>query len=119
MDKTFRPIHYLGSKLRILDFINEVIDEIDPSKGKICDLFSGSGSVSKHLSETRPVISVDIQEYSHVICNAILNPVKYNEIENFIDKCTSSTYYINLSLAIKPLIDYEESCIANALGGDA
>jgi adenine-specific DNA methylase len=117
-DKTFRPIHYLGSKLRILDFINNVIDEIDPNKGQVCDLFSGSGSVSRHLSKTRPVVSVDIQEYSNVICNAILYPIQYSKIDNFIDKCKNSDYYIKLLLALKPIIYYEETCIKNALDGN-
>lgn len=117
--ETFRPIHYLGSKLRILDFINTIIDEIDPSKGQVCDLFSGSGSVSRHFSKNRPVVSVDIQEYSNVICNAILNPIEYPKIKDFIDKCSTSIYYKTLSLALKPIIEYEEKCTIEALEGKA
>lgn len=118
-DKTFRPIHYLGSKMRMLDFINKIINELDPSNGQVCDLFSGSGSVSRYLSSSRPVVSVDIQEYSNVICNAILNPVQYTKIADFINKCKSSKYNSSLSLAIKPIIDYEAKCINDALDGNA
>ncbi len=69
-----RPIHYLGSKLRLVDSIIKVIDELDPSMGPVCDLFSGSGTVSGFLSITRDVTAIDIQEYSRVICSALLKP---------------------------------------------
>ena len=72
--KAIRPIHYLGSKLRFVDFIRSTIDTVDSTGGYVCDLFAGSGTVSKYLSNTRPVISVDIQEYARVICSALLNP---------------------------------------------
>ena len=75
---TFRTIHYLGSKLRALKFIKKTIDKLDPSKKGVCDLFSGSGVVSHHLSQERSIISADIQNYSTVICGALLNPISDN-----------------------------------------
>lgn len=45
-----RPIHYLGSKLRLTSVISTMIDQVDPSQGTVCDLFAGSGTVSKALS---------------------------------------------------------------------
>lgn len=119
VNKSFRPIHYLGSKIKILDFINEIVDELDATKGQVCDLFSGSGSVSRHLSLTRPVVSVDIQEYSHVICNAMLNLIQYTNSDNFIHKCKTSDYYNNLILSINPIIKYEEKCIKQSLDGNS
>lgn len=115
----FRPIHYLGSKLRILDFIEKTIDEMDPNKGMVCDLFSGSGSVSFKLSKSRPVTSVDIQEYSKTICSALLNPVKIHEefINDFIDKCVNSQFANDLLWTIDDLIKHEQDCIKNALNG--
>lgn len=116
-EEVFRPIHYLGSKLRILDFIESTINTIDPEKGRVCDLFSGSGSVSFKLSKTRPVTSVDIQEYSRVICSAVLNPVKINQkfIDNFIPKTLELQHTRNLINAVSPLINYERECISNTL----
>lgn len=72
-----RPIHYLGSKLRILDTIGGAVDSVSPGNGRICDLFSGSGTVSRYFAHTRPVTAVDIQEYSRVLCSAVLNPVSF------------------------------------------
>ena len=85
-DFTFRTIHYLGSKLRSLEFIKKTIDELDPSKNGVCDLFSGSGVVSHYLGQDRHIISSDIQNYSTVICKALLNPVVDNFISSFVTK---------------------------------
>jgi adenine-specific DNA methylase len=116
-DKVFRPIHYLGSKLRILGFIEETINEIDPSKGNVCDLFAGSGSVSFHLSKTRSVTAVDIQEYSRVICNSLLLSPRINQgdIEKFIASCLHSSHTRKLFWAADPLIQHEISSLTNAL----
>lgn len=107
-----RPIHYLGSKLRILECIKNVVDELDPQKGKVIDLFAGSGTVSKYLSKEREVVAVDIQEYSRVICNALLNVVEIDfSIEGFIEKA-----YINgkeLLNATKELREYEKILFCN------
>ncbi len=68
-----RPIHYLGSKLRMLETVKEAVDMVDFSNGCVCDLFSGSGTVSKYLSSYRDVISADIQRYSGVLCEATMS----------------------------------------------
>ncbi len=115
----FRPIHYLGSKLRILDFIQSTIDKLDPTGGRVCDLFAGSGTVSKHLSQTRPVTSVDIQEYSRVICSALLSPSGgYYQINNFLKRCVNSILSNKLLWCIEPMIEYEANCMKRALSGD-
>jgi adenine-specific DNA methylase len=115
--KVFRPIHYLGSKLRMLDFIEETINEIDIEKGGVCDLFTGSGSVSFHLSKSRPIVSVDIQEYSKVICSAILQKKHLDThfLNNFLNDCKNSIHTTNLFATVKPLIEYEEFSIKKAL----
>lgn len=82
----FRTIHYLGSKLRSLEFIKKTIDDLDPRKKGVCDLFSGSGVVSHYLSQDRHIISSDIQTYSTIINKALLNPIKDNFTSNFIKK---------------------------------
>jgi adenine-specific DNA methylase len=106
----FRPIHYLGSKLRLLDFINETIDKIDPKKGVVCDLFSGSGVVSKHLSLTRPVISNDIQEYSRIISMGLL--MKFTKFHsNDLKFIYENKIYKKLSYIFDPIIIYENEAL--------
>lgn len=107
----FRTIHYLGSKLRVLDFIKKVIDEVDPNKHAVCDLFAGTGSVSKYLSYERNIVSVDIQNYSNVICSALLNPASDNYIKSFIEELMSSTEFENNSKNFKELIALENRII--------
>ncbi|MGM0934049.1 MAG: DNA adenine methylase [Bacteroidota bacterium] len=115
--KIFRPIHYLGSKLRMLDFIEETIDEIDSEKGGVCDLFSGSGSVSFHLAQSREIVSVDIQKYSKVICSAILQKKNIDSkfLKTFLYECKNSSHTLNLFKALDPLIEHEELSIKKAL----
>ena len=114
----FRPIHYLGSKLRILDFIQRAIDDVDPSGTTVCDLFAGSGTVSCKLSSTRNVTSVDIQEYSRVICSALLRPAKYpGKVTDFIEQCRQSVHTKSLEWVIEPLATYESTCVAQAESG--
>ena len=117
--ETFRPIHYLGSKLRILDFIGETINGVDPSQGTVCDLFSGSGTVSQYLGYTRKVISVDIQEYSRVLCSALLSPcfIPFTA-EHFIEEVKSSDNYKSLLDIFSPLLSYEKQALDEAAAGN-
>jgi adenine-specific DNA-methyltransferase len=69
----YRPIHYLGCKVRLLDTIERTIDEVAP-RGPVCDLFSGSGVVAARLARRRDVVAVDIQEYARVLASAQLRP---------------------------------------------
>ena len=106
MKSDFRPIHYLGSKLRLLNFIKETIDEIDSANNVVCDLFSGSGVVPKHLSLTRPVISNDIQEYSRIISSALLIPFKKFDLKNL--QIYKSKIYKELFYIFERMISYEK-----------
>lgn len=117
---SFRPIHYLGSKLRIVDLVREVVDMVDPSGGPVCDLFAGSGTVSRGFSVSRTVVSVDIQEYSRVLCSALLNPVSVTKeaVERFSKTAFSSEHARCLTWAIEPMVDYEASCRHQAELGD-
>ena len=110
-DFTFRTIHYLGSKLRSLEFIKKTIDELDPSKNGVCDLFSGSGVVSHYLGQDRHIISSDIQNYSTVICKALLNPVVDNFISSFVTKLKREKI-IELELKkFKKIINFEHQIL--------
>ena len=74
MQYNFRTLNYLGSKLRLLDFIEENVCKVTPDDAGVCDLFAGSGCVSYKFSRLFPVVACDIQHYSKVICDALLQP---------------------------------------------
>ena len=116
-----RPIHYLGSKLRLMNQIREVVNQVDASQGPICDLFAGSGTVSKALSSHRDVVAVDIQEYSRVVCSALLKPAEVNSraVEKLLQGLNNSQQAQLLTWAVDPLITYEAHCQGAAASGNA
>ena len=120
LEEKVRPIHYLGSKLRLLDEVKEVIDEVNTKNGIIVDIFSGSGSVSKYLSKYSKIIANDIQEYSKVILEALLksNSDSNFDIENFIQECKNSKKFNILYKKFTPIINYEEECISKAISDE-
>jgi adenine-specific DNA-methyltransferase len=113
----FRPIHYIGSKLRILESILGAIDSVAPGPGRVCDLFAGSGTVSMALARSREVVCVDIQEFSRVICSALVcrREVSDGLIGNVL--AAAAERAMSLRAAMSPLIEYEASCLAAAVAG--
>ena len=112
-NSNFRSINYLGSKLRILDFIEANINLMDPNNGGVCDLFAGSGSVAYRLCQNRFVYASDIQEYSRVICSALINTqiISTDFLQNFLSTIRDNND--NLIDAMLPLLDIEENAMAN------
>lgn len=71
-------IKYMGSKTKILPFVVNGIEEVYEG-GYICDLFSGSGTLSGALGNQAPIISNDIQHYSSILSKAYLTD--WNNLE--------------------------------------
>jgi len=117
---SLRPIHYLGNKLRMLDAIEAALDQVDPDRGLTCDLFSGSGVVSSHLVGNRRVVAVDIQEYSRILSEALINPVRVPEEIVSRVKAPPQTNELGEKLmwAVSPLISAEEEYIQEAAYGN-
>ena len=112
---SFRTIHYLGSKLRVLEFIKQVVDELDPARGGICDLFSGTGSVSQYFSSERKVVSIDIQNYSNIICSALLTPSSDEFTRSFSTYLRNSEFITQYLKVFEPLISLEDSVVNGKL----
>lgn len=118
--EAWRPIHYLGSKLRALPALDQAILNVAPRGEPICDLFAGSGTVSAWFAESRPVTAVDIQEYSRIICEALLNPA-YFSVSNVIDEISFNlkrAEQTGVIFAGQPLIQFEADAMAKAQVGD-
>lgn len=113
MDYNFRTLNYLGSKLRLLDFIDENVCNVTPLGAGVCDLFAGSGCVSYRLSRKNPVTACDIQAYSKVICNALLNryDININSIVDRVNDVFGSEEAIRLHNCFTPLVKLEEDAI--------
>lgn len=115
-----RPIHYLGSKLRFATDIADVIDAVARPTGLVCDLFSGSGVVSSVVGVRRPVVAVDIQEYSRVLSSALLNPQPLEDdvIQALCAEIGSTPVERAIRDAWLPLVEYEHRAIGSARNGD-
>lgn len=115
----FRPIHYLGSKLRVLDQINNIMLNLASDGDHIVDLFSGSGTVSNFLSNKYSVTANDIQEYSRVINSALLcSKISEIEAEKFLISCTNSNFHELSENCITPLINLESNAFKESFDGD-
>lgn len=80
-------IKYMGSKKPIIDFVTAEIDKIHPTGKWVCDLFSGSCSISGALRRKYDFISNDIQEYSAILAHTYfsdLSSYRYDELNEQI-----------------------------------
>lgn len=69
----FRPIQYLGSKLKIAPRIRDLMDSVSDPEDTVGDLFSGSSAVSGVLCGQRRTLAVDVQAYAATLADAMLN----------------------------------------------
>lgn len=100
------------------DAIRIALDELDPGRGPICDLFAGSGTVSAALASSRPVAAADIQEFSRVLCSAILHPAKVDAPGLPRPDWLLDIGRHDLLQATAPLLHYEEECFRAAQQGN-
>jgi len=72
-------LKYLGSKTKLLGFIDSVVTECVSKIGKssdeivLCDLFSGSGKVANHFKDRFKVVANDLEYYSFATLSNLLN----------------------------------------------
>ena len=62
-------MNYIGSKLSLLEFLEDSIDKVvDKNCVTFCDLFAGTGAVGSHFKKKGyKIIANDIQYYSYVL----------------------------------------------------
>ncbi len=97
-------IKYMGSKAKIINFVSESIQSIY-NGGVICDLFSGSSSLSGALGACYPFLTNDIQHYSSLIASVYLKPINNIDTDSFIQD--AADYYKKAREKITTEIDYE------------
>lgn len=115
----WRPIHYLGSKLRALPALEKAILSVIPRGAPVCDLFAGSGTVSAWLAHSHPVTAVDIQEYSRVISDALLTPAPLSvaAVEADLSCRLEDAGICGVIFAARPLIHLEARAMSEARDG--
>lgn len=115
----FRPIYYLGCKKSFSTAIIRAINEVDPTNGNLCDLFAGTGAIAAAMGQTRTVTTIDIQEYSRVLCSAVLSPAAFSsrETREILNSHNFKEHEKELFSALEPALLYEQKCISDALAG--
>lgn len=117
----FRPVQYLGSKLRALPQISRAIESIQPRVATALDLFAGSSVVSQAIARLGyDVVATDALGFSAVICRAVLG----------VGRVGNRTHLELLSLLDEPLDSVavpkqfqeflsQEACALKLKDGDA
>ena len=65
-------MRYLGSKIKLLDFIKQTITKYGIVGDSFCDLFAGTASVSDYFKGQYNIIANDFMYYSYVFSKAKL-----------------------------------------------
>lgn len=100
-------MRFIGSKIKLLDKIKEVIDEnVDDGSNKFCDLFSGTSSVARYFKKYYQVSSNDIMHFSYVLQKAT---IENNEIPEFRGL---------VSLGIDDPLDYLSNTSLDSINSD-
>ena len=77
-------MRFIGCKTNLLNEINRVIEENCQGDNRIfCDLFSGTGSVSRFFKQKYQIISNDIMYFSHILTAATIennHPPMFNKL---------------------------------------
>lgn len=73
-------MRFIGSKIRILNQIEMVINENNITGKSFCDIFAGSGSVGRYFKNRFAIISNDLLFFSYVIQKAT---IEINVIPDF------------------------------------
>lgn len=85
-------MNYIGSKLSLLDFIEDSINQVVAKKDDLifCDLFAGTGAVGVHFKKLGyKIIANDIQYYSYVLNRHYIgnhSPLKFEKLLPKIEK---------------------------------
>ncbi len=91
-------MNYIGSKYSILSYIDEVIEDFVPQKKDMtfCDIFAGTGVVSKYFKEKGyNIITNDIQYFSYVLLKGLIENSDELKFERLYKKKIDPFIYLN------------------------
>lgn len=66
-------MRYLGNKTRLLEQINQLIEDKNITGGVFADLFTGTGSVADHFKDRFEIITNDLLRYASLFSEAKVN----------------------------------------------
>ena len=83
----------------------------------MCDLFAGSGVVSEALARNWSVTAVDIQEYSRILCEALLRTPPGSTEARWAEVAAKTTLRRDLRRALRAILAAESKAILEAKSG--
>ena len=104
---TIKILNYPGNKSSLMPFISKHIQKYISTGDKICDIFSGSGTVGTFLKNDYDIIANDAELYSYIISSALLNTPSCLELTNL-----KKIFTIKYNLNLKKLLNTQEDYIA-------
>ena len=115
----FRPVQYLGNKLRSLPQIIDVVLELQVPGTHAVDLFSGTSLVSQALAEAgHNVTAIDAQPSCYVMATAMLGVERSHEIipDGLVQSIVSASEKFDFWGPWRTYVDREDLAVRN---GDA
>lgn len=99
-------MRYLGSKVKLLEFIRETIIKYNIVGNSFCDLFAGTASVSDYFKGQYEIIANDFMYYSYVFSKAkLFNNAKPN-FDRFVREYNRDVFEWLNSQTYTPNEDY-------------
>ena len=108
-------MRFIGSKTKLLDNINEVIEQNVKGAKTLCDIFSGTGAVSKYFKSKYRIINNDFLYFSYVIQRATIKNTskpKFNLLNKYLG-CDVFEFLHNIDLNENIVFDEEKYLIRN------
>lgn len=109
-----RPIHYMGNKSRFLDVIQATVEAVAKPASTACDVFAGTGVVSRRLAYARPVISADIQAYSAILASALTAPRSLSQAEVVSLRDEARAWVASKRAILRELLEIEKAALAGS-----
>ena len=85
-------MRYLGSKIKLLDFIRNTINKYGIVGDSFCDLFAGTASVSDYFKGQYKIIANDFMYYSYVFSKAKLLNTDTPAFERFFREYNQNVF---------------------------
>ena len=106
--RKIQTLQYLGSKSRILDYVCTPMLQYQEAT-TVIDLFAGTGAIGYAMQDHKRVVSNDLEYYSYVVNQAVLNGCEFNQQQKQALYDTIKQSYLQLSSRLKASLLSERS----------
>lgn len=105
--RNIQTLQYLGNKSRIIDYVCTPMLQFQ-NVTTIVDLFAGTGSIGYAMKDYKSIVSNDLEYYSFIVNQAILNGCLFSSQEKQNFYYTIKKNFLRLSKLLKAPIELEK-----------